>query len=105
MEAHHGEHELRPYLEVHVRLDRPLPDIRGRVEQALEGKRPRLVKITVERAGDGAALGDATPGIALADLAPRDVLVRRWRRDPEGDPPAALIAAFDALVARVQEAL
>jgi exonuclease SbcD len=94
--------ELRPYLEVHVKLDRPLPALRGQIEQALDGKRPRLVKITVERAGDGAALGDATPGVALADLAPRDVLLRRWRRDHEGDPPAAMLAAFDALVARVE---
>jgi exonuclease SbcD len=96
--------ELRPYLEVHVRLDRPLPALRGQIEQALDGKRPRLVKITVERAGDGAALGDATSGVALADLAPHDVLRRRWRRDHEGDPPAALLAAFDALVARVEQA-
>jgi exonuclease SbcD len=103
MEPEDGHHDLRPYLEVHVRLDRPLPQLRGQIEQALEGKRPRLVKITVERAGDGAALGDATPGIALADLAPRDVLLRRWRRDHEGEPPAALIAAFDELVARVQD--
>ena len=101
--ADEGEAELRPYLEVHVRLDRPQPDLRGRIEQALEGRRPRLVKITVERGGDGAALGDAGSGVALADLAPRDVLLRRWQRDHEGDPPAALLAAFDELVARVQE--
>jgi DNA repair protein SbcD/Mre11 len=96
-------HELRPYLEVHVRLDRPAPALRTQVEQALDGKRPRLVKIGVERAGDLQALGDAAAGVALADLAPRDVLVRRWRRDHEGEPPAALLAAFDALVAQVEE--
>jgi exonuclease SbcD len=105
MECETGEDAaLRPYLEVHVRLDRPLPQLRGQIEQALEGRRPRLVKITVERAGDGAALADATPGVALADLAPREVLLRRWRRDHQGEPPAALLAAFDELVARVQEA-
>ena len=31
------------------------------------------------------------------------LLVRRWRRDHEGEPPAALLAAFDALVAQVEE--
>jgi exonuclease SbcD len=96
-------HELRPYLEVHVRLDQPAPALRTQIEQALDGKRPRLVKIGVERAGDLQALGDAAAGVALADLAPRDVLVRRWRRDHEGEPPAALLAAFDALVAQVEE--
>jgi exonuclease SbcD len=95
--------ELRPYLEVHVRLDRPQPDLRARIEQALDGRLPRLVKITVERGGDGAALGDAERGVALADLAPRDVLVRRWAREHEGEPPPALLAAFDELVLRVQE--
>jgi len=95
--------ELRPFLEVHVRLDRPAPALRTQIEQALDGKRPRLVKIGVERAGDLQALGDAAAGVALADLAPRDVLVRRWRRDHEGEPPAALLAAFDALVAQVQQ--
>jgi exonuclease SbcD len=95
-------YEARPFLEVHVRLDAPVPALRARVEQALEGRRPRLVKISVERTGSGAALGDAAPGVALADLAPRDVLIRRWQRDHEGDPPAALLHAFDALLARVQ---
>ena len=95
-------YELRPFLEVHVRLTRPAPQLRAQLEAALEGKRPRLVQIRVDRAGDGAALGDTAPGVALADLAPRDVLLRRWRRDHEGDPPAALLDAFDALVAEVQ---
>ena len=97
------EQELRPFLEVHVRLDRPVPGLRDRIEQAVDGKRPRLVKIGVQRAGDLAALGDAAPGTALADLAPRDVVIRRWRRDHQGEPPPALLAAFDALLARVQE--
>jgi exonuclease SbcD len=96
--------ELRPFLEVHVRLDRPVPGLRDRIEQALDGKRPRLVKIGVVRAGDLAALGDAAPGVSLAELAPRDVVIRRWRRDHQGEPPPALLAALDALVARVQEA-
>jgi DNA repair protein SbcD/Mre11 len=70
----------------------------------MAGRRPHLVKIAVERAGDGAALADAAIGAALAELAPRDVLVRRWRRDHEGEPPLALLAAFDALVAEVEAA-
>ncbi len=94
--------ELRPYLEVRIRLDKPTPNLRARLDQAVDGKQPRLVAITVERGGGGAALGDAAPGVSLADLEPRDVLVQRWRRDHDGEPPAALLAAFDELVARVQ---
>jgi DNA repair protein SbcD/Mre11 len=95
--------DLRPLLEVHVRLDRPAPQLRAQVEQAIDGRRPRLVKILVERAGSGDALGDGRPGIALADLAPRDVLIRKWQRDHGGEPPAALLAAFDAVVATVTD--
>ncbi len=94
--------DLRPYLEVRVRLDQPTPQLRARLGQAVDGKAPRLVAITVERAGSGAALGDDAPGVSLADLEPRDVLRQRWRRDHEGEPPAALMAAFDELLIRVQ---
>jgi exonuclease SbcD len=97
------DHDLRPYLEVQVRLDKPAPNLRARLDHAIDGKVPRLIAIKVERAGAGAALGDATPGVSLADLSPRDVLVQRWRRDHTGDPPAALLAAFDELLARVQQ--
>jgi exonuclease SbcD len=94
--------ELRPLLEVAVLLTKPEPQLRARLDHAATGKRPRLVRFTTTRAGSGAALGDTSPGVALAELSPRDVLVQRWRRDHQGEPPPALLAAFDALVERVQ---
>ena len=46
----------RPFLEVRVRLDKPVPDLRARVELALEGKPVRLVRIERETDGDGMGL-------------------------------------------------
>lgn len=94
--------ELRPYVEVRVQLPRPEPHLRAQVEQALRGKRARLVKISPELTGDGRALGDAAPPESLAELDPREVLRRRWRRDHDGDVPAAVLAAFEQLLAQVE---
>lgn len=88
----------RPYLEVCVALDRPVPDLRRRIEEAAAGRRPRLCKIGVEYTGDGAPLAEAAPAERLAELDPGEVFVRRWRRDHEGEPPAALVEAFFELL-------
>jgi exonuclease SbcD len=98
----HDDPTRRPYLEVAVGLDRPEPRLRAQIEEAMVGKRPRLVKITASHTGTGRALGDAVAGTALADLDPREVFVRRWQRDHVGAPPEALGAAFDALVDEVR---
>lgn len=96
--------ELRPFLEVRVRLARPEPRLRVRIEEAVRDRHARLVKITTEGAGDRRALAEATPAEALAELDPREVLRRRWQRDHAGDVPPPIVAAFDALVREVTEA-
>ena len=94
--------DRRPYLEVVVALDRPDPRLRARIEEALEDRAPRLIKLAVERTGDGAVLGDRAAGRALADLDPRDVLRERWRQRYGGDVPEDVLAAFDRLVDEVR---
>jgi len=88
----------RPFLEICVALSRPEPRLRKIVEDALAGKRPRLVKLEVEHTGDGAALSESLPGADLKDLDPEEVFVRRYRHDHESEPPAPLIAAFRELL-------
>src|SRR5439155_3649145 len=56
----------RPYLEIVVALDRPEPRLRALVEAALEGKRPRLIRLAIEATGDGGALGDRVARQRLA---------------------------------------
>jgi exonuclease SbcD len=92
----------RPYLEVVVALERPEPKLRASVEAALDGKRPRLVRLGVELTGDGGALGDRVAQQRLAELDPREVFVRLWGRDHAEPPGDAVLAGFDCLLAEVQ---
>jgi exonuclease SbcD len=92
----------RPYLEVVVALKRPEPKLRAAVEAALDGKRPRLVRLGVELTGDGNALGDRVAQQRLAELDPRDVFVRLWGRDHVEPPGAVVLAGFDRLLAEVR---
>lgn len=93
--------ECHPYLEVAVRLPRPDPSLRRRVEEALAGRPVRLLKLTVEYAGgDG---GGPVPSRRLTDIDPAGVFLERWRRQYEGEPPGSLLAAFHELLQGVQE--
>jgi exonuclease SbcD len=95
------EPDTRPFLEVCVALARPEARLRLDVEEALQGKRPRLVKLGIEYTGHGEALAEGLPEQALRDLDPLEVFARRYGRDHEGEAPAALVAAFDELVSEV----
>lgn len=95
------EPDTRPFLEVCVALARPEARLRIDAEEALRGKRPRLVKLGIEYTGHGEALAEGLPEQALRDLDPLEVFLRRYGRDHEGEPPAALVAAFDELLAEV----
>ncbi|MBL9089462.1 MAG: exonuclease SbcCD subunit D C-terminal domain-containing protein [Planctomycetia bacterium] len=91
----------RPLLEVRVRCDHPEPHLRREVEAAAAGRRPRLLRIAVEAAGDGRALADAAPAPRLRDVTPRDVFVRKHAAEHGGEPSPALAAAFDELLEAV----
>jgi exonuclease SbcD len=94
----------RPFLEVRVSLPRPEPSLRRDVELALAGKAARLVKLAVSYVGDGRALADGAATGSLRELDPEQVFLRRYRRDHDGEPDPALLAAFHELLERAQEA-
>jgi exonuclease SbcD len=99
--------EERPFLEVRVKLDAPCPDLRTRIEGALEGKDVRLVRVHRELAGDGTALADAPEAAAassLAEIEPAVVLARLYERTYGGAVPADIRAAFDELLESVTPA-
>jgi exonuclease SbcD len=91
----------RPFLEVVVAVARPEPKLRALVEAALDGKRPRLIRIGIETTGDGGALADRVAQ-RLAELDPREVFVRLWGRDHAEPPGEAVLAGFGRLLAEVQ---
>lgn len=94
----------RPYLDVSLTLSSPVVNLREKIENVLAGKRPSLVKISVTYSGDRKTLSDTHSGQKLADLLPRDVLIRRYSRDYEGEPPDDLLAAFEELLDGVAQA-
>jgi exonuclease SbcD len=96
-----GEDPARPYLDLVVSLERPEPRLRTTIETALDGKRPRLVQLRVELDGSGAALGDRVAVKRLAELDPRDVFAQLWARSHAEPPSAAVVGAFERLLAEV----
>lgn len=98
--------EERPFLEVRVLLQAPTPDVRARVEEALEGKAVRLLRVRVEHQGDGGALADtARQGVGpapLGDIEPTRVLEGLYKRTYGGVVPPDISAAFAELVEHVR---
>ncbi|QFU00785.1 Nuclease SbcCD subunit D [Halomonas sp. THAF5a] len=84
-----------PWLEVRVELEAPMPDLRARVEAALEGKALRLLRL--ERRLPRVEGEDAPARIDLESLGPRKLFERTWA-DRWGEPPEAdVLADFDRL--------
>lgn len=94
--------ERHPYLEVAVRLERPDPCLRSRIEAALDGKPARLLKLTTEYPGAVAGMQPAVPAQRLEELKPEGVFRERYRQQFDAAPPDRLIAAFHELVEDAQ---
>jgi len=90
--------ERWPYLEVAVRLDQPEPGLRRTLDEVLNGRPVRLVKITPSYAGRESDPYSVPVGTGLGDLTPEEVFCRRYRDSFEGDPPPDYLAAFHDLV-------
>ena len=96
--------EQWPFLDLAVRLDGPRPDLRRRLDEALDGRPARLARLMAERSGGGATLADALPEAALEALDPEEVFRRRWAQAHDDEPPSDLADAFLELVQSVEEA-
>ncbi len=105
----------RPYLEVAVKVDSSDPGLRIQVEEALVGRAPRLIKLSVERPGRPLTLAQVAPVETLHDLTPDQVFRSLYRKasaddedeegklKPEPEPPRELLAAFHELVDAVSQ--
>jgi len=91
--------DCRPFLEVAVRLDGAEPELRQRIEAALEGKPVRLTRIVRQTEGQGGTLADAVEGdTALDELEPAHVFARRHAEEYRVEPPDDLRRAFDEVL-------
>lgn len=87
--------ERWPWLEVRVELEAPMPDLRARVDSALEGKALRLLRL--ERRLPRVAAEDAPERVDLETLGPRRLFERTWQ-GRWGEPPGEdILADFDRL--------
>ena len=94
--------DCRPFLEVAVQLDGAEPELRQRIEAALEGKPVRLTRIVRQTEGQGGALADAVDGdTALDELEPAQVFAHRHAEEYGGEPPDDLKRAFDEVLISV----
>ena len=101
LEVEDAPREQQPFLEVHVRLDKPQALLREKVMQALEGKAVRLAKITPHYRQQ--VQQDSLQHRRLSDVSPQQVFALSWAQKYDGEPDAAMAAAFDSLLNQVEE--
>ncbi|WP_280553707.1 exonuclease SbcCD subunit D C-terminal domain-containing protein [Halomonas sp. 25-S5] len=94
--------EQWPWLEVRVELDAPIPDLRARVEAALEGKALRLLRL--ERRLPKVEGEAASARVDLESLGPRKLFERTWAAHWGEPPEADVLADFDRLCQDVLDA-
>ncbi|MCE8039105.1 exonuclease subunit SbcD [Halomonas sp. MCCC 1A11062] len=88
--------ERWPWLEVRVALTAPVPDLRARVEAALDGKTVRLLRL--ERRLPQQAADGMPERVDLEQLGPRKLFQRTWEKQ-WGEPPGDdVLADFDQLL-------
>jgi exonuclease SbcD len=92
-----GPDEQRPLLEVHVTLDKPEPALRKRIDEAMEGKEARLVRIAPPVWG-GTGVGLPDSGAArLSELSVEQVFLLKYKQKHGNGPSPEMLAAFHEL--------
>jgi DNA repair protein SbcD/Mre11 len=98
--------ELRPLVEIAVRLPQPSPQLAERLARALADRDARLVRIEVVMDAvddaDGATSATRARPTELVSLQPEEVFTRRYRRAHPGPVPEPLLVAFRELLDDVE---
>ncbi|WP_192035067.1 exonuclease SbcCD subunit D C-terminal domain-containing protein [Halomonas sp. YLGW01] len=94
--------ERRPWLELRVDLDGPQPDLRARVEAALEGRALRLLRIhTRYPKARGEAAGSRR--VTLDSLGPQALFARAWEEEYGEPADEAVTRDFAQLLQEVMD--
>ena len=94
--------ELRPFVEVAVRLPQPSPHLGERIARLIADKNARLVRVDVVLTGSEAEAQSGERAPELGSLLPEQVFLRRYHRDHSGPVPEPLLAAVRELLDAVQ---
>ena len=93
--------EQQPFIEVHVRLDKPRALLREKVLAALDGKAIRLAKITPHYQQQERQ--DDLRHRRLSDVSPQQVFALSWGKKYDGEPDEAMAAAFESLLGQLED--
>jgi exonuclease SbcD len=97
--------ELRPLVEVAVRLAQPSPQLGERIARAIADRQARLVRVEVvtdAEAADRALGGDTARPADLASWTPEQVFVKRYQQSHREPPAPELLRAFREMLEQVQ---
>lgn len=92
-----------PMLQVSVALSGPDPTVRTQVEDALHGRRVRLVYLQSVNTGTGEALADAPEFHDLRSMDPEQVFLRRWASRHQDPVDPKVLRAFHELLQHTQD--
>ncbi|SHE98643.1 Exodeoxyribonuclease I subunit D [Modicisalibacter ilicicola DSM 19980] len=90
-----------PWLEVRVELTAPCPDLRARVEAALDGKPLRLLRIHTRFPDSEDDTRESR--VTLDSLGPRELFMRTWHKRYGSEPTPRIREDFDRLLQAVQD--
>lgn len=94
---------LAPYLEVHVLLEEPEPSLKHRLEETLEGKQARLVRIVPHyRGAADPRTGNREEILKLEDMNPLQVAEIVYRNKYQVEMPADLVALFQDICLEIK---
>lgn len=99
----HRPMELATYLQVKVLLDGPQPDLRNKIERALEGKYVRLARIDVrypKRSGESVEL--VSPEVLLS-LSPLEIFARHYEKKYNNTLPEILEEHFKEVANTIEQ--
>jgi DNA repair protein SbcD/Mre11 len=100
-------HKPPPFLDVIVKLDGPVPDVRTRITDAIGAAKVRLTRVQRHTNTVDASLADMTNRLQIVDstlkeLSPMSVFSSMYARKYDTDPPQELTDAFRELMRAVR---
>jgi len=95
------EPDLRPYLEVRLLAEAGEPGWKTAIEEAVEGKDARLLRVERTTGGSGEPAQEQTER-SLHEVTPEEVFRMKYAQEHGGEPPLGLLAAFATLVTEAE---
>lgn len=83
------------WIEVCVRDEPGLPDLRARIDELMAQKRARVLRVSRDQLGQVGGLADGGGPADLSEWQPEDILRRLWtKRHPDHELPDTILADF-----------